>query len=278
MPKIHSRDNFPADVIKSSKMRAAYICSKPDCRAFTIAPSVENDLLVQYSGKVAHINAASKGGPRYEPAMTQFERTSIENALFLCSNCAELIDKNNGMDYPTTILRSWKEQHFKWVLENLNKSLPVRYEISIRSSHQLGGITANTVNINSSPGLVIDRNKQHDYETYLRVAVIIDEDFVEGFYKTIMNNADCTIDGTHQLDTIFSMLKKTSNSFLNPQLDVLRLKLLEALPPLINFISTHFDKWPYDQKVLNFTIQLHPDYLRDTSYKKMKWEDRQRWE
>jgi hypothetical protein len=36
------RDDFHPDVIKALARRAAFVCSNPDCRAFTIAPSAED--------------------------------------------------------------------------------------------------------------------------------------------------------------------------------------------------------------------------------------------
>lgn len=50
-------------------------------------------------GKVAHITAAAVGGPRYMKELSEEDRKSITNAIFLCSNCADLIDKNKGIDY-----------------------------------------------------------------------------------------------------------------------------------------------------------------------------------
>jgi hypothetical protein len=32
--------------------------------------------------------------------MSSDERKSTSNGVFLCSNCAEMIDKNNGLDFP----------------------------------------------------------------------------------------------------------------------------------------------------------------------------------
>ena len=43
--------------------------------------------------------------------------------VFLCSVCAEMIDKNNGIDFSVETLRQWKTDHEKWVRDNLNKKL-----------------------------------------------------------------------------------------------------------------------------------------------------------
>ncbi len=115
------RDDFSKTVVDALGKRAAFICSNPDCHILTLAPSDENENKFLYFGKAAHICAAAKGGPRYVAEMTSDERKTASNGIFLCSNCAEMIDKNNGIDFPVELLRRWKEDHEKWVAANLNK-------------------------------------------------------------------------------------------------------------------------------------------------------------
>lgn len=115
------RDDFLASVKNTLRMRAAFICSNPDCRKQTIAPSESDEHKYIYIGKAAHITAAAVGGPRYDANIKTAERSSISNAIFLCSSCADLIDRNNGIDFPTTELIAWKADHERWVLANLNK-------------------------------------------------------------------------------------------------------------------------------------------------------------
>ena len=114
-----NRDNFSTSVINILGKRASYICSNPDCRASTIAPSEEDNEKFIYIGKAAHITAASTSGPRYDISLSSTERVAINNAIFLCSNCAEMIDKNNGIDFPVKLLLEWKDIHELWVGENL---------------------------------------------------------------------------------------------------------------------------------------------------------------
>lgn len=118
-----NRDEFSAKVTDALVRRASYICSNPDCRALTICPSSQDPLKVIYVGKIAHITAASPGGPRYDASLTPAERSDVTNGIFLCSPCADMIDKNNGLDYPADVLRRWKSNHDVFVTENLNKSV-----------------------------------------------------------------------------------------------------------------------------------------------------------
>ena len=117
-----SRDEFKTSVRTALRMRAALICSNPNCRKQTAAPSKTDQDAFVCLGKAAHITAAASGGPRYDASLTQTQRGSISNAIYLCSACADLIDKNKGNDFPATLLFSWKKTHEAWVEENLNKA------------------------------------------------------------------------------------------------------------------------------------------------------------
>ena len=115
------RHNFPKKVIEMVGKRAAFKCSRPDCQIQTIAPSNKDDTKILFIGIAAHICAASKGGARYDETMSPRDRKSASNAIFLCSNCASLIDKNDGVDFPVEVLKRWKADHENRVSEEFNK-------------------------------------------------------------------------------------------------------------------------------------------------------------
>jgi len=117
-----ARDDFSAKVKNKLRMRAALSCSNPDCRKLTAAPSESDSDSFVCLGKAAHITAAAEGGSRYDASISIEDRKSIANAIYLCGSCADLIDKNGGIDFPESILRHWKEQHELWVRENLNRT------------------------------------------------------------------------------------------------------------------------------------------------------------
>lgn len=116
-----SRDNFSSPTVDALAKRAAFICSNPDCRAFTIAPSSGDAAKFIYTGVAAHISAAAAQGPRFDPSLSIDQRRAIENAIFLCGSCSIMIDKNNGIDFTSNALRRWKAEHEEWVRANLNK-------------------------------------------------------------------------------------------------------------------------------------------------------------
>lgn len=140
------RDDFLAEVINSLSKRSAFICSNPDCKCLTISPSDSDAGKFLYIGKAAHITAASKGGPRFDESLTPEERRSINNAIFLCSNCADMIDKNKGLDFSVELLKTWKQAHESWVRSQLNKKKEDKQITKVISHQQSGGITAGVIN------------------------------------------------------------------------------------------------------------------------------------
>ena len=150
-----NRDKFQKPAVDALAKRAAYICSNPDCRALTIAPSSEDDFKFLYIGNAAHITAVSAGGPRFDAKLSAEERSSTGNGIFLCSNCADMIDKNKGADYPVDLLVKWKKGHESWVSRNLNKRAGQEPDsgtvINVVSHDQSGGITAGILNIGAQP-------------------------------------------------------------------------------------------------------------------------------
>ena len=140
----NNRDDFGLKTIDNLAKRASYICSNPDCRSLTLCPSETNSEKYIYIGIAAHVTAASEGGPRYDPRLTSEQRTSIENGIFLCSNCAVVIDKNKGLDFSVDRLKKWKSEHEKWVSENLNKSVNSLISVidGVHSAKGKGNVTA----------------------------------------------------------------------------------------------------------------------------------------
>jgi len=117
-----ARDDFSVKVRDALAKRASYICSNPDCRSITVAASAADPEKFLYVGRAAHITAAAAGGPRYDSSLTEDERSGVNNGIFLCATCADLIDRNGGADFDTQTLRTWKADHESWTRENLNKS------------------------------------------------------------------------------------------------------------------------------------------------------------
>lgn len=133
-----NRNDFSPKIREVICKRAQYICSNPDCRAMTLAPSDANADKVISTGKASHISAAAPKGPRFDSSLTSEQRSSAENGLFLCSVCADMIDKNGGIDYSTELLKKWKAEHEVWVRNNLNKSINPNISV-IDGEHRASG-------------------------------------------------------------------------------------------------------------------------------------------
>jgi len=101
-----SRDDFSLKTKDLLAKRVGMRCSNPNCRQPTSGPEV-NPLGVINVGVAAHITAASPGGSRYEPTLTAEQRQSIDNGIWLCQNCAKLID-NDASRYAIPLLQKWK--------------------------------------------------------------------------------------------------------------------------------------------------------------------------
>ncbi len=100
------RDDFSKLTIEVLAKRVAYHCSNPTCKKPTIGPN-SDPLKATIIGVAAHITAASPGGPRYDDSFDSIQRSSIENGIWLCNNCATLIDKDADL-FPVEVLRKWK--------------------------------------------------------------------------------------------------------------------------------------------------------------------------
>src|SRR5262245_35412963 len=87
------RDDFPKPTIEVLAKRVGQRCSNPSCGKPTSGPHTESAKAV-IIGVAAHITAASVAGPRYDPSLSQEQRRSIENGIWLCQSCAKLVDSD----------------------------------------------------------------------------------------------------------------------------------------------------------------------------------------
>jgi hypothetical protein len=100
------RDDFSKQTRDRLAMRVGVRCSNLVCRKLTTGPRTESPYIINL-GVGAHITAASPGGPRYDLLLSSQQRESAENGIWLCQNCAKLID-NDPERYSAEVLREWK--------------------------------------------------------------------------------------------------------------------------------------------------------------------------
>ncbi len=100
------RDDFTEDVKRSLAARVGNLCSNPNCRALTSGPQDDPARAVNL-GVAAHITGAAARGPRYKASLSGEQRRHSDNGIWLCQNCAKLID-NDEARFPEELLRAWK--------------------------------------------------------------------------------------------------------------------------------------------------------------------------
>lgn len=99
-------DDFSDPVKRALASRVGNLCSNPECRALTSGPQDDPAKAVNL-GVAAHITAASPGGPRYDAELLPEERSAPSNGLWLCQNCAKLVD-NDAVRFGVDLLLRWK--------------------------------------------------------------------------------------------------------------------------------------------------------------------------
>jgi hypothetical protein len=102
------RDDFPKPIRDALALRVGNHCSNPACPNRTAGPAADPARAINI-GVAAHITAASPGGARYDAQMTSEERKGIDNAIWLCGNCAALIDRD-VLKFTVKLLKQWRRQ------------------------------------------------------------------------------------------------------------------------------------------------------------------------
>jgi len=102
------RDGFSEQVKTTTAARVGYRCSNPRCRKLTSGPKTDSCRALSI-GVAAHITAASPKGPRYDGSLSAEQRSSVENAVWLCQSCGALIDRDIDC-FSVMTLQDWKQQ------------------------------------------------------------------------------------------------------------------------------------------------------------------------
>jgi hypothetical protein len=135
------RDDFLQSTKEILARRVNYLCSNPDCRRLTVGPHTDDAKFVN-KGVAAHITAASVGGKRYDDVLTGEARMSVANGIWLCQNCAKLIDSDEAR-YFVSVLREWKDRAEASVQKSVESNLPFQHgqidaDLRVRASYAGG--------------------------------------------------------------------------------------------------------------------------------------------
>lgn len=144
------RDDFSQKTKDTLARRVNFLCSNPKCLLATSGPHSDVDKAVS-KGVAAHISAASPGGMRYNETLSADERKGTDNGIWLCQNCAKLIDSDEAQ-FPIALLREWKnaaEAKASHSVHTNTPLLPPPLSPSLRlSASYSGGRTGTCVSLN----------------------------------------------------------------------------------------------------------------------------------
>jgi hypothetical protein len=234
----HDRHEFSLNVKDLLARRASFICSNPDCRSMTLAPSSADSEKYIYVGVAAHLTAAAPNGARYDSKLTPDQRASIDNAIFLCGTCSMMVDKNNGIDFPLPKLQSWKLGHEEWVRVNLNKRLDagdvqtvnigpngVQNGSVIITQNQLGGQVAHSI-INVGLDVAAQRSVTEaeqrlvaDRELFSRLRTMLPHNPVMSFFRHHDYGASFELSHHDELYAFRDFCTTPDCRFLTPELE-----------------------------------------------------------
>lgn len=124
MPPAPTRDRVPPAQEKVVISRSGNQCAYPNCGLeLTIDSEATNDR-PKATGKVAHIAAASPGGPRYDVDMTAEQRGSANNLIYLCGPHHDAVDSQLEKHTKDFLLEA-KNTHEKGVARAIRSALGV---------------------------------------------------------------------------------------------------------------------------------------------------------
>lgn len=108
--------------------RSGNRCAYPSCGTELVYEAEVDGDQPKVTGKVAHVAAASPGGPRYDPSMTDAQRSSADNLLYLCGPHHDAVDAQLEK-HTTTFLTEAKLTHEAAVARGVKNALGnVTYE------------------------------------------------------------------------------------------------------------------------------------------------------
>lgn len=103
------RTKVPDKEARILYLRSGGKCAFPGCGKDLIEPGNSQDDHA-FIGKIAHIVADSRQGPRGKSSLTDEERDRHENLVLLCGVCHDIIDQQ-PLTYSVSVLRAMKVDH-----------------------------------------------------------------------------------------------------------------------------------------------------------------------
>ena len=132
------KENNKARQIKQSVRERLFTLSGNQCTH----PECNRSLYIESGtmrvGIICHVEAVSKGGPRYNPDMTDDERRHYDNLILLCDDHHHVIDnKENEGKYSVKLLKRWKTEHY---IQQMNSRLTKKPSLMMQAIKAIASI------------------------------------------------------------------------------------------------------------------------------------------
>lgn len=108
MARNSNRDDFTPKTKLQIAKRAGWLCSDPGCRRPTVGAASDGEGEIML-GEACHICAAAPGGPRFDVGMSEAERRSAKNGVWMCRLHGTSVDSDDPK-FTVELLRAWKKQ------------------------------------------------------------------------------------------------------------------------------------------------------------------------
>lgn len=97
---------YDPTVIRTLLVASANRCAYSGCEQPLTDPGWK-----QLNAEIAHICGERPGAPRYDPKMSEADRTALSNLVLLCPNHHTMVDELMPDAHPVQLLREMKEHH-----------------------------------------------------------------------------------------------------------------------------------------------------------------------
>lgn len=234
-------------------------CAYPNCSKKLIAEDGKSIV-----SKICHIAAASPEGPRYDDSMTDDERRGFDNLILLCDEHHVMIDnKENENLFPTSLLKQWKNEHIKKILElSSNKNLLSKHPLALNKV--INSIGKKMDEVLDLPEIT---NAPNPDDKILFNNVVSYKSVIEEFapYQVKLNKIyeEIEKEGSTKKELVLHNIKRVYISVRKdyPTINEIRKNADVILDKVIEKIWENIDNAPnkldeYDQETINFSLMI----------------------
>jgi hypothetical protein len=220
---------IPDKQMKLLLQRSGDVCAFPSCENILSADATDLDDAV-ILGEMAHIAGEKSGikgknnaSARYDPSMTDKERNSYQNLIYLCREHHRLIDQQE-QTYPRAFLLKIKAEHEEWVRQSrTNAMIDVDFqELEEVTKHLLANpsqpetqypltppeekIRRNGLTEQSKGYILHGMIKSREVRDFIQTKTIIDSNFAERLKAGFLAQYYSYVQKSYKGDELFEVL------------------------------------------------------------------------